>query len=322
MKDTILKALRQSPEVSGERLGQSAGISRTAVWKYIKALRAEGYQIDSAPGKGYSLKSAPDTLSPNEVRESLKTRLFGHQISYHHETVSTQDIAQSLARNNAGAGTIVVAERQTGGKGRIGRDWTSLPGSIAFSIILRPEIHPTQASKFTIIAGVAAAQAISQISDVNSTLKWPNDIFLGKKKVGGILTEMSAETDRVNYVIIGIGLNVNTSPEEFPPEISQIATSIRAESGEEIRRAKLLGTVLQNLETLCEEFSSEGFESIRQRWIHLSNTIGQRVRVTGGIGPDIEGTATDMDPDGMLIVEEDNGTKHKIIAGDVSLRDI
>jgi len=322
MKDSILKALRQNKQVSGQQLGKSTGVSRTAVWKYIEELRTQGYQIDSSPGKGYSLKSVPDTLSPSEVREGLRTRVFGHQIAYHQETSSTQDVAQSLARQGSPEGTTIIAERQTGGKGRIGRAWTSLPGNIAFSIILRPGIHPSQAAKFTIIAGVGVAQAIQQTSSVKPKLKWPNDVFIGKKKIGGILTEMSAETDRVNYIIIGIGLNVNTAQTDFPPEISEIAISIRTESGNQTPRVKLLQAILENLEQLCEEFTTSGFEPIRRKWISLSNTIGQKVRVTNGDAYELEGTAVDMNPDGMLVVKKDDGTEHSIIAGDVSLRNI
>ena len=319
MKEAILKALRHGGQVSGERLGDEVGISRTAVWKYVTELRSEGYQIDSSPGKGYSLLSAPDSLLPQEIREGLRTRVLGWEIDYHPEVGSTQDVAQSLAIRGAGEGTTVIAEKQSGGKGRIGRKWESLPGSIAISIILRPAIQPLEAPKFTIIAGVAVAEAIEEITSIKPRLKWPNDIIVGGKKAGGILAEMSAEMDRINYIIIGIGINVNAEREFIPAEIQGIATSLKEEGGKEISRVKLVQGILEKLESLYEEFTEGGFEPIRQRWKALSNTIGERVVITGARGK-MEGEAVDMDQDGVLIVRKDDGVIERIIAGDVSLR--
>ncbi|MDD5093842.1 MAG: biotin--[acetyl-CoA-carboxylase] ligase [Dehalococcoidia bacterium] len=320
MKEEILKALRQGSRVSGEKLGADIGISRTAVWKYITELRTEGYQIDSSPSKGYALLSAPDNLTPQEIKEGLRTSVLGREIIYYTEVSSTQDVAKSMAIQRAGEGTIIIAERQTGGQGRLGRKWESLPGSIALSIILRPPIHPSEAPLFTIVAGVAVAQAIEKATHLSPQLKWPNDIIAGGKKVGGILAEMSAEMDRVNYIVLGIGINVNTPRSSLPADIKAIATSLKEEGGKEISRVKLVQSILEELETLYEVFRTAGFEPIRQRWTVLSNTIGARVTVTSGEGERTEGIATEMDRDGALILRKGDGTLERVIAGDVSLR--
>lgn len=316
MKEATLQALRQAGYISGEKLGITLGISRTAVWKYVTALRSEGYRIDSSPGKGYSLVSAPDSLLPEEIKAGLRTSLLGRQIAYHREVASTQDTAKALAAQGAREGTVVIAETQTGGRGRMGRIWTSPPGGIYLSIILRPDIKPSEALRFPLIAGVAAAQAIEQITELKPQLKWPNDVIVAGKKAGGILTEMSAEIDRINYIVIGIGINVNTRRAHFPEEIAGIATSLREECGKEVSRVKLVQEILAQLESLYQDFQLSGFEPIRVRWKALSNTIGARVSISSG-GKEVKGEAIDIDGDGALILRKTNGVLERVIAGDV-----
>ncbi|MCL0058549.1 biotin--[acetyl-CoA-carboxylase] ligase, partial [Dehalococcoidia bacterium] len=303
MKETILHTLRHGGRISGEELGQALGISRTAVWKHITALRREGYRIESSPGKGYSLVSTPDSLLPEEIKAGLRTNLLGQQIAYHRELTSTQDAAKALAAQGANEGTIVVAETQAAGRGRIGRGWASPPGGVYLSIILRPAIKPSEALRFPLIAGVAAAQAIEQLTGLKPRLKWPNDVILEGRKAGGILSEMSAETDRINYIVIGIGINVNSRRAHFPEEIAGIATSLREECGKEVSRVQLVQEILAQLESLYEDFQISGFEPIRERWKALSNTIGARVSVRGE-REQVEGAAIDIDEDGALILRK------------------
>jgi BirA family biotin operon repressor/biotin-[acetyl-CoA-carboxylase] ligase len=316
MKETILHSLRQGGRISGEELGQNLRISRTAVWKYITALRREGYHIDSSPGKGYSLVSAPDSLLPEEIKAGLRTSLLGRRIAYHRELTSTQDAARSLAAQVADEGTIVIAETQVAGRGRIGRAWASPPGGIYLSIILRPDIEPSEALGFPLIAGVAVAQAIEQLTGLKPQLKWPNDIIVAGRKAGGILTEMSAEMDRINYIILGIGVNVNTERAHFPEEIEGIATSLRTECGKEVSRVQLVQGILAELESLYQVFQVSGFEPIRERWKARSCTIGARVSIRGA-REQVEGEAIDIDEDGALILRKAGGALERVVAGDV-----
>ncbi len=295
------------------------GISRTAVWKHIKELRHEGYRIDSLPGRGYSFVSAPDSLLPEEIKSELNTRVLGTEIAYHREVTSTQTIAKSLAVQGAREGTVVVAETQSSGRGRIAREWVSPVGGIYFSIILRPDIKPAEALQLPLIAGIAVARAIEKLTRLKPELKWPNDIIVNGRKAGGILTEMSAEVDRLEWITIGIGVNANTPQESFPPEIEGAAISLKEASGKHIPRVKLLQHILTELESLYDTFSKSGFELIREQWKALSNTIGSEVTISSAT-EQLTGRAVDIDSDGALIVQKDDGTQERIIAGDVSLR--
>ena len=314
MKEKILKALRRGGWVSGAKLGKDIGISRTAIWKHIMKLRREGYKISSSPRQGYLLTSVPDRLFPEEIEGELKTHTLGLNIVYYEKINSTQQVASELAATGASEGTIVVADSQTGGRGRIGRSWASPPGGVYLSIILRPAIKPSEALRFPLIAGVAVAQAIEQLTGLKPRLKWPNDIIVKGCKAGGILTEMSAETDCINHIVIGIGINVNT--ESFPDEIRGIATSLKAECGKEVSRVQLVQDILAQLESLYQVFQVSGFETIRERWKALSNTIGARVSVRGE-REQVEGEAIDIDEDGALILRKANGALERVIAGDV-----
>ncbi|MFO8101956.1 MAG: biotin--[acetyl-CoA-carboxylase] ligase [Dehalococcoidia bacterium] len=319
MKEKILARLRHGGPVSGEELASMTGVSRTAVWKYINKLRLEGYRIDSVTGRGYYLVSAPDRLLPNEIKSGLSTRMLGGEIIYRREVTSTQAVAKSLASEGAVEGTVVVAETQSGGRGRIARGWVSAVGGIYFSIILRPDIKPTEALQLPLIAGLAVARGIEQLTCLNPSLKWPNDIILSGRKAGGILTEMSAEMDRLEWVIIGIGLNVNITSETFPPQVREEATSLMQAGGKQIPRVKLLQCILAELEALYDEFTESGFENLRQQWKKLSNTIGSEVTVSSST-EHLVGRAVDIDRDGALILQQKDGAQVRIIAGDVRLR--
>jgi len=321
MKTTVLSLLIEKSWVSGEELGSALNISRSAVWKQIEELRRKGYGITSSPGVGYHLVNVPDYLYAEEVSLGLGTSYLGREIVHLYEVGSTQDEARRLAEKGAVEGLTVIAETQLSGRGRVGRSWNSPSGSgIYLSIILRPDLRPNEVLQIPIVAGVAVACAISKVVPLEPKIKWPNDIVLGGKKVGGILAEMSAEIDKVNYIILGIGMNVNTPKEAFPEELKSIATSLSEECNRPVQRVRLVQHLLKELETLYEEFKSVGFSPARKKWKKLNNTIGQRVKV-GGI-ESIVGHAVDIDKDGALIVRDDEGNRKRVVAGDVILRTV
>jgi len=321
MERKILKALREQEHISGEELGKRLHVSRTAVWKHINKLREMGYQIFSSPGRGYSLTSVPDLLLPEEIELGLNTDVFGRKIVFYHELSSTQDAAKRLAGQGEGEGTVIIADTQTHGRGRMGRGWSSLPRhGIYFSIILRPELRPSHVLQIPLIAGVAVAQAIEKATPLRPRIKWPNDIIVNGKKAGGILTETSAEIDAIDYVVLGIGLNVNTPRSLFPEEIKEAATSLSEESGEKVSRVKIIQCILVELELLYKQFTTFGFEPIRETWKALSNTIGAWVEISGMEEKKVDGKAIDIDRDGALILQKRSGSIMKILAGDVFLK--
>ena len=320
MRELILEALRREKHISGEEIGKRLKISRTAVWKHVNELRSMGYEIESSPKTGYTFVKNTNLLLCEEIELGLNTQIMGKHVVHYDTVSSTQDIAAEMARTGAFEGTVVIAETQEKGRGRKGRSWVSLPqGGIYLSLILRPNLLPSQVVQIPLIAGVALTQAIRETVPLQPMIKWPNDIIIGKKKVGGILTEMSSEIDGVNYVVLGIGLNVNMPATLFDENISDIATSLIDECGKYTSRVKLVQSFLREFELIYKKFLAYGFGSVRDEWKGLNNTIVSRVKITG-TGKDIEGEAIDIDNDGFLLVRKENGDISRIISGDVSLR--
>ena len=321
LKQSVLAALRQGKKpLSGEALGKKLGVSRAAIWKRVHELRRQGYVIDSSPRQGYSLVSCPDLLLPEEIGRGLAARSFGKRIVYREECASTQDMAAELARAGEPEGLVVIAETQTQGRGRKGRGWVSPPGAgIYLSVILKPGLKPSQIIQIPLVAGVAAARAIRAESGLAPDIKWPNDILIGGKKVAGILTEMSCELDRVNHVILGIGINVNTRKSDLPEPVRDSATSLCAECGRNLSRVALVQRFLTELEAVYGSYLADGFESIRQEWKSFSSTIGSQVEITDG-AESLTGEALDIDADGFLLLKTASGRTERIVAGDVSLR--
>ena len=218
--------------MSGQALADIAGCSRTAVWKHIEELRKEGFEFEAVKKKGYRILKAPDRVSEDAIHQGLKSKIIGRVIDYKESVPSTQKIAHSLAQEGAVEGTTVVADEQTEGRGRLLRSWHSPKGTgIWMSIILKPQLPPQKAPQFTLIAAVAVVQAIEEVCGLSPEIKWPNDILLNGRKVTGILTELQAEADKINSIIIGIGMNVNQKAEDFPEELRTIATSLSLEKG-------------------------------------------------------------------------------------------
>ena len=320
MRELILENLRREKHISGEEIGKRLKISRTAVWKHVNELRKMGYEIESSPKIGYTFKKSTNLLLPEEIELGLNTQIMGKIVMHYDSISSTQDIAAEMARRGANEGTLVIAETQEKGRGRKGRSWVSFPqGGIYLSLILRPNLMPSQVVQIPLLAGVALTKAIRETVPLKPVIKWPNDIIIGKKKVGGILTEMSSEIDGVNYVILGIGLNVNMPASVFNEDISDIATSLIDECGKYTSRVKLVQNFLREFELIYIKFLAHGFGSVRDEWKELNNTIGSRVKIMDS-RKDIEGDAIDIDNDGFLLVRRENGDISRIISGDVSLR--
>jgi BirA family biotin operon repressor/biotin-[acetyl-CoA-carboxylase] ligase len=303
--------------VSGEELSRKLGVTRTAIWKQACSLRSEGYIIDSSTRKGYMLREALDRLLPAEIEASLRSKRLGHRIVFEKEVDSTNRLARDLAISGAVEGTLVVAETQTGGRGRKGRNWFSPPGEgIYLSLVLRPRFQPAEAPKMTLLAGVALAETLIPLVPSRITIKWPNDVLAGTKKLAGILIEVSTEIDAIDHMIVGVGLNVNTAPERFPDELRKRATSLAAEIGHPVRRADILGAFLERFERYYDLTGREGFAPVIRRWRVLSDMAGRRVRVHSFNGS-LEGTIAGIDDDGVLLVMTADGTIQSVISGDV-----
>lgn len=317
-REEILRLFRQSRGfVSGEELSRHLGTSRTAVWKQIRLLREQGYAIEAVPSRGYRLTSTPDLLLPAEIRAGLDTRTIGQEIIYLEDTDSTNLRAYLLGETGAAEGTVVIADRQSAGKGRLGRRWTSPPGvNLYTSVLLRPPISPRSAPQLTFLSAVAAARAIEETSGLEARLKWPNDILLGGKKVAGLLNELSAETDRVHFVVLGIGVNLNMQAGHFPADLRYPATSVAMETGARISRPAFARALFRHLDGLYHLYLEKGFLPVLLAWESLFDLAGQQVEV------DMQerrllGIATGLDEDGALLVRLPDGTLERVLAGDV-----
>ncbi|TDT50317.1 biotin--[acetyl-CoA-carboxylase] ligase [Fonticella tunisiensis] len=319
MKDKILDILKSSRDyVSGEDISSSLGISRAAVWKHIKGLKEEGYEIESSSKKGYRLLESPDVLTYKELKNLLTTNYIGRKIVYLESTTSTNDIAKEYAEKGEKEGLVVIAEVQTKGRGRMGRRWIT-PGrdSISITILLRPEISPYMAPSITPVLAVSVVEMLREITGFEIGIKWPNDVVLDRKKVCGILTEMSAEIDVVKYIIVGIGINVNQ--ETFDNEIENIATSLRKYSGKKYDRKAILSGILNRFERNYELFKKEGIGPFIEDLKKYSVLIGKKVLISG-INEEYEAEAIDIDDDGALLVRLENGDVKKVLSGDVSIK--
>ena len=323
MRKTIVEILKNAGDsfISGESIGEGLGISRTAVWKHIQKLRENGYEILSHARLGYKLKDAPDLLLPGEIQIGLDTQIIGKEMKYYPSVDSTNRVAKALAYHGAADGTIVVAEEQTGGKGRRERNFYSpRVKGIWFSVILRPKVLPKNAPQFTLMTAVAVAEAMKRFN-LKLDIKWPNDLLFDGRKLVGILTEMTCEIGRIAYVVIGIGINVNINREEFPEDIRDVAASLSEMNGEPLSRVKIFRAVLEELDKLYREVNKNGFDEILKRWRKYSSTLGKNVRIISAIDSNeyFDGKAVDLSEDGALIVETAEG-RQTVYAGDVSVR--
>ncbi|NPU84189.1 MAG: biotin--[acetyl-CoA-carboxylase] ligase [Syntrophaceae bacterium] len=306
--------------VSGQFLSERMAMTRSAVWKQIGALKADGYVIESSTRKGYRLIGVPDLLRIEEVRDGLRTRVLGRTEARHYrETDSTNSRARELAAGGAPEGTLVVAEEQSSGRGRRERTWFSPPFlGIYASLVLRPSIPPGEAPRMAILAAVAVADALRSETGLPVTIKWPNDILAGGRKIAGILMELATDMGAVDYLVIGTGINVNVPAGVFPREIRPLATSVLVETGKPFPRVRLLRRCLESFESCCDLFAAEGFSPLLARWKSMSSMIGKPV-VVHVPGRDLAGIVADIDENGFLLLRDDGGRDHRIFSGDVTL---
>jgi len=331
MKYNILHRLKEASPgcVSGGELGKLFGVSRTAVWKYIEELRQEGYLIEASSRKGYRLLPSFEKLNSYEIADGLGTVIVGRAVEYYDTVDSTNNLAKKLAAEGCVAGTAVVAGRQTAGRGRLGRNWESPAGKgIYVSVVLRPDMAPAETQILTLAAAVAAADALKEATGVGTGIKWPNDLVIEGKKVCGILLEMSSEADKVNYIVLGIGINFSQDREDFPDELKNRAVSLRmsaqAKDPAEIKqfsKLSVIRAVLFKLDEVIRQISDGRREDILERWRKYSVTLGRTVSFKLQ-GIEYSGTAVDITPDGKLSVDCLDGVRRDLYSGEVSVSGI
>lgn len=320
IKTKILKVLRGTKDyISGQELCEQLGVSRTAVWKYMKQLKEEGYEIQAVQNKGYRLVEVPDVLGESEIKSRMNTRWAGREVYFYEEIDSTNTQAKRLAEEGAVSGTLVVSDCQTKGKGRRGRVWESPKGTALYmTLMIRPQIRPERASMLTLVIGLSVVQAIRNVLKVEVGIKWPNDVVLNKKKLVGILTEMNAQMDYIEYLVLGVGINANTK--EFPPEIQDKATSLQIELGYPVNRAELVAETMKCFENNYEIFEkTQDLSGLMEAYQEVLVNYNQPVRVLEP-GNEYSGIARGINELGELLVERENGVVETVYAGEVSVR--
>jgi BirA family biotin operon repressor/biotin-[acetyl-CoA-carboxylase] ligase len=302
---------------NGARIAREIGVSRSTVWRWVQRLRELGVKVKGHPATGYYLEKVPDILTPDMLRQRLKGSLFGKRIYHFFKIDSTNRVALELGHAGEPEGAVVLAEEQTAGRGRAGRNWQSdRAAGIYVTLLLRPKISPVQAPLLTMMAGLSARAAILAQIGQAPDLKWPNDLLLGGEKVGGILTEMHAEPSLVRFVIVGIGLNVNQ--EKFSGDLAATATSLRVETGRQQSRLELLVRLLREFESDYNRFLREGPAAVTAKFEAVSSYArGKRVRVTSG-ATTFSGMTAGLGPEGLLQVKRDDGQVVTVISGDVT----
>ena len=321
IRKKLLDAFTDAGEtfLSGQHLAELIGCSRTAVWKHIEELRKEGFELEAVRNKGYRIVKTPERITADEIRLGLTTNFIGRNIHYEESVESTQKIAHRLSYEEVPEGTVIIAEEQRSGKGRMNRTWHSPKYTgIWMSLILRPNIPLTKAPQLTLLTAVAIVQAIEEVTGLQSEIKWPNDILIGGKKVTGILTELQAEADRIHSIIIGIGINVNQKEEDFPSELQEKASSLFIEKGKVISRAGLIKSFFKHFEKLYLLYLEQGFFPIKLLWEGYAVSIGKilKARTLTNV---IEGKALGITDEGVLKLEDETGFVHHIYSADIEV---
>lgn len=322
MKAEILALLREKDGyVSGQELCNRFSVSRTAVWKAINQLKESGYEIEAVPNKGYRLVGQQDVLNKNEIESRMNTKWAGRELYYYESTGSTNLDAKRLLEEGAPEGVLVVGGEQKQGRGRRGRSWQSPPGTnIYMTLGLRPEFQPDLAPMVTLLDAMAVAEAVEETCGLKTQIKWPNDVVIGGKKICGILTEMSAETGYIHYVVIGTGINVNIK--EFPEDIRETATSLCIEKGETVLRAPIIAKTMEHFEDYYEKFAQTMDLSLLME--KYNARLVNRDASVKVLDPqnEFEGTARGIDEKGRLLVEKKDGSMETVYAGEVSVRGV
>lgn len=305
MKTKLVELLLSGQYISGQDISQVLGISRTAVWKQINSLKKNGYTIESQFGKGYKLLQMSKYVTPEKVKIGLKCKIFAKEISYFREISSTNDEVKKLAEKGYPEGTLVISEKQTMGKGRLGRSWLSHPTGLWFSILLRPPIPPRDAPQLSLLAAAALQETLYGEYNIEVKIKWPNDLLVDDKKICGILTEMKGEMDRVNYVVMGVGINVNQDEDDFGRELAYTAASLKMIKGKEMDRVLLLQKYIETLEDFYLDYLEKGFERTRKVCIKNSHTLGNTITIYSG-NKEFTGKAVNLGKDGSLVLNIEN----------------
>jgi BirA family transcriptional regulator, biotin operon repressor / biotin---[acetyl-CoA-carboxylase] ligase len=316
----ILSAIRKPGGISGGDLAHQLGISRAAVWSHMEELRALGYEIEAGPHRGYRLISAPDLLHADDLMAQLTGPLVvGREIAVFQETTSTSDIVDKLARDGVKEGMVVFAESQTRGRGRLGRRWHSPPGKgLWFTVLLRPDMRPSAATRFVIAAAVALCRALRETAGVQPEIKWPNDVLIRGRKVAGILIEMNAELDHINYLLLGIGVGVNLEARDYPAELKPLATSLRIETRALVNRASLAVAILRELDQVYLAIRGGHFTALTEEWYRQCGTLGGQVTIKVG-DRIIQGRVEAIDDEGVLLLRTQHGRIERILGGDVTV---
>ncbi|HPT86703.1 MAG TPA: biotin--[acetyl-CoA-carboxylase] ligase [Bacillota bacterium] len=313
----VLKA-NQGHYVSGESLATMSGLTRAAIWKQINQLRDLGYKIDSSPRKGYCLVMATQVLHPFEIQEGLKTQRIGRTIHYRDTVDSTNILAKTLAKEGAPDGTLVIAEEQTAGRGRLGRTWSSVKGKgLWSSLILRPQIATSAIAGITVLTAVSMARAIFETTGIQVQVKWPNDLLYEGRKLAGILAELHGEMDRIHFLIVGVGLNVNQLHDEFPEELADRATSLRMIRGEILDRKLILQRYLEQFERAYHQMTDGNLQDVMAYAREHSATLGKWVTIRSGFGQGLMGEALALDDDGSLWIRDTTGKEVKVFSGEI-----
>ncbi|RPJ09744.1 MAG: biotin--[acetyl-CoA-carboxylase] ligase [Deltaproteobacteria bacterium] len=316
-QETLRLLKSHSGFLSGEEISRHLKLTRTAVWKRIGGLRKAGYVIEASTRSGYRLVESPDLLLPSEIQPLLKTTWMGKKIHYFRSIDSTNSTAYRLALEGGREGEVVIAECQDKGRGRLGREWVCPPfSSLCLSVILRPPMPPHRASLITFMAAVATAEAIEKYSGLTPVIKWPNDLLLKGRKVAGLLNEIHSESDRIHFVVLGMGVNLNLDERSLPRELRTKATSLKKEMGKTVSRKDFVSSLLKELEEWYEVFVKKGGTPVLKAWRDRARIEGKEVRVTS-FGDVLVGRAIDVDSDGALILVTQKGEKKRIVAGDV-----
>lgn len=323
--EKLLDLIRRHPgqRFPKEKLAQKLSLDESEIASAVEVLESWGYSIGSGSG-WLSFGRAPDSLLSTELSYKLKTKCFGQQLHTYYQVKSTNTVASGLANDGAPEGTLVIAEKQTRGRGRLGKHWHSPAGVGAYlSLILRPKIKASEAPALSLVSAIALAEAIRKVTDLPATLKWPNDVLIKGRKVAGILTELNADQERVNYVIVGMGLNLNNTNDDFPEELRGAATSLRLALRRKVDRIKLIQCFLTLFEGHYRRFCSGGFVRLRQRALKLSALLNQEVTIRGAAqagkkSANIQGLVVDIDDNGRLLVETSRG-RLALICGEVSV---
>ena len=315
----VLLYLSDKKYITGERLSKYLGISRVAVWKQIQKLKKLGYLIAADTKRGYCIISRPDILLPTEIQRNLHTKYIGKQIYYYDRINSTNSVAKNAIsdkRIHLQEGTVIIANEQTAGRGRLSRTWHSPHGGVWMSTVLFPDLEPAYISKITLMTAVVLVQSIKALFNIPALIKWPNDIIIEDQKLCGILTEMSAESDRINYVVVGIGVNANIDREQFPEEIRKQSTSLQEILGKQISKTRFARIVLENFEKYYDLLQMKQFATILKEWKINAHTLGKKITVESA-EQTILGEAINVTTEGALVIKTENGEIVHILSGTV-----